>query len=63
MLGVCDASQGYSALRYMVKVDSPAAEQDVLRALDEADAHSPWLTNMKTAFAPQRTVRILEFAS
>lgn len=58
VLGVSDVSAGYSELRYSVNVDSPASRNDITRVLDKADAHSPWLTNMKTSFKPRRTVRI-----
>lgn len=58
VLGVADVGAGYSALRYAVTVDSPAAKSEIIRVLDKADAHSPWLTNMRTSFEPRRTVRI-----
>lgn len=58
VLGVSDVGAGYSQLRYAVNVDSSAPKHDIMRALDEADAHSPWLTNMKTALEPRRTVQI-----
>lgn len=34
---------GYLEVRYTVTVDSEAPEQDILRVLDEADNHSPYL--------------------
>ena len=39
---LADAPMGYTAVRCLVKVDSDAPESDVLRVLDEADAHSPY---------------------
>ena len=47
VLGVSDVSAGYTELRYSVNVDSPASKREIVRVLDKADAHSPWLTNMK----------------
>jgi len=41
-----------------VTVDSPAAEAEIIEVLDWADAHSPWLSNTKTAFEPRRSVQI-----
>ena len=58
VLGVSDVSAGYTELRYSVNVDSPASKREIVRVLDKADAHSPWLTNMKMSFEPRRTVRI-----
>jgi len=58
VLGTSDASPSYSELRYTIHVDSPADENDIMRVLDKAEAHSPWLNNMKTPFQPLRTVRI-----
>ena len=58
VLGVSDAAASYSEFRYSVTVDSPAAEKEIIKVLDRADAHSPWLSNIKTAFDPRRSVQI-----
>lgn len=40
--GVSDVAPGYLRVRYTVNVESDASEEDVLRVLDKADAHSPY---------------------
>lgn len=40
---MADVSPAYSQVRYVVRVESDASEEEVLRALDEADARSPYL--------------------
>lgn len=48
---------GYKEIRYLVRVESSAPEADVLRVLDEADAHSDYLA----VFArPQKLRRELQ---
>jgi uncharacterized OsmC-like protein len=43
-LGVAaDVAPGYSQIRYLVTVESPASREDVLRVLDTADRYSPYL--------------------
>ena len=34
---------GYLEIRYSVTIDSDAPEEDIIRMLDEADQHSPYL--------------------
>jgi uncharacterized OsmC-like protein len=58
VLGVSEDGPGYSSVTYTVTVESPAPERDILRVLDIADAHSPWLANLTCAIAPRRMVRI-----
>ena len=42
-LGVDDGVRpGYSAIRYVVRVSSPAPEADVRRVIDTADRYSSW---------------------
>ena len=40
---VGDARCDYSEIRYVVAVESPASEEDVLAVLDEAETHCPFL--------------------
>ena len=42
-LGTVDAPPGYTGVQYRVTVCSDAAESDILRVLDLADKHSPYL--------------------
>ena len=58
MDGVADLPAGWTGLRYTVRVKSPAPEADVLRVLDEADAHSPLLDDFSRALKIDRQVQI-----
>ncbi len=58
VLGTSDSAANYSQLRYSASIDSPAAKEEIIKVLDWADAHSPWLSNMKTAFEPRRSFQI-----
>lgn len=58
MYGVADLPAGWTGLRYTVRVKSPAPEADVLRVLDEADAHSPLLDDFSRALKIDRQVQI-----
>jgi uncharacterized OsmC-like protein len=59
LLGVSDSPPGYLEVRYTVRVESPAPERDVLRVLDEGDAHSPYLDVFGRAQTCRRTVHIV----
>jgi hypothetical protein len=49
-LGVSDdVRPGYTAIRYVVSVSSPAALDDIHRWLDTADRHSSWRDNLANA--------------
>ena len=58
LFGIGNASPGYSEVRYVVTVESSAPEADVLRVLDEADAHSPYLHVFRCAQKCTRDVRL-----
>lgn len=58
LFGVADVPPGYSEVRYIVTVESSAPEADILRVLDEADAHDPYLDVFSRAQACRREVRI-----
>jgi uncharacterized OsmC-like protein len=58
LFGVSDEPPGYSEVRYLVTVTTDAAEPDVLRVLDEADVHSPYLDVFRRAQRCTRSVRI-----
>lgn len=63
MYGVDDAvPAGYRELRYIVTVESSAPEKDILRLLDTADRHSPWLDDMRRPVPVKREVHIIERA-
>jgi uncharacterized OsmC-like protein len=44
-----DARPGYSAMRYIVSVSSPASAEEVARVLDTADRFSSWRDNLANA--------------
>ncbi|MFW5973209.1 MAG: OsmC family protein [Bacteroidota bacterium] len=56
--GVTDDPPGFRALRYRVHLQSSAPEADILRVLDEADAHSPVLDDFRRPLPIEREVRI-----
>ncbi len=59
-LGVADdVAPGYLAMRYVVTVESDAAEEDVMRLLDTADRYSSWRDDIARAVPITREVRIL----
>jgi len=56
--GVSDAPAGYKEVRYAVKLESSAPEEDVMRVLDEAEAHSPYFDVFGRGQKLHRTVDI-----
>lgn len=63
LFGVADAPPGYLDVRYAVTVFSDAPEVDILRVLDEADAHSPYRDVFGRAQRLSRTTAILPSAA
>jgi uncharacterized OsmC-like protein len=59
LFGVGTSAPGYSEVRYTVTVESPAPDADVMRVLDEGDAHSPWLDIFRSPTNCRRSVRIV----
>ncbi len=59
LFGVADEHPGYLAVRYAVTVYSDALEADILRVLDEADAHSPYHDVFSRSQTLHRTTHIL----
>jgi len=57
VFGTIDTTPGYSEVRFIVRVKSSAPEAEVLRVLDEADRHSPYLDVFRRA---QKCTRSLE---
>ena len=56
--GVGDARPGYRQMRYIVTAESDAPEADVIKVLDEADAHSPYLDNFTRTIDVRREVHL-----
>jgi uncharacterized OsmC-like protein len=60
MYGVDDIPAGYSAVRYVVSVRSPASQEAILRVLDTAEAHSPYVDVFRRPQVLQRHLHIVE---
>jgi len=60
MFGTSDAAPGYSEVRYAVKIQSGSDEAAIIRLLDEAERHSPYLDVFTR---PQRVVRRIEITT
>lgn len=60
IFGTSAGPAGYSEVRYRVSVQSSADEVDIVRVLDEADRHSPYLDVFSR---PQRLVRQLDITA
>lgn len=59
-LGVDDTIRpGYGSIVYVVTVDSPAPDADVIRVLDMADRHSSWLDDIKNPVPVSREIHIV----
>lgn len=54
-----DVTPGYNQVRYLVTVESGAPDEDVIRVLDEADAHTSWLDVFRRAHDVRRDVHIV----
>ena len=60
MYGVDGVPAGYSAVRYVVSVRSPAAPEAILRVLDIAEAHSPYMDVFRRPQVLHRSLHIAE---
>lgn len=58
LFGVADVPAGYSEVRCTVSVTSDASEKEVLRVLDEADRHSPYVDVFTRAQKLERSLRL-----
>jgi len=58
-MGVAEVSPGYSEVRYLVTIDSPASEADITRLLDTADAHTPYFDIFSKPQKMRREVKML----
>lgn len=58
LFGTTDVFPGYSAVRYIVTIESQAPEEDILKMLDEADQRSPYLDVFSRAQNCKREVHI-----
>lgn len=53
-----DIRAGYTSVRYVISIDSPAAKQDLLDLLDRAERHSPYLDVFGRPIALSRVLRL-----
>jgi uncharacterized OsmC-like protein len=59
MLGVDDSvSPAWSAVRYVVDIESPADEKTLREMIDHADRHSPLLADFREPLSIKRELRI-----
>jgi len=56
LYGVDNVPAGYTEVRYVVSLTSPAPKDDILRVLDTAEAHSPYMDVFRREQALQRIV-------
>lgn len=58
LFGSSGAPPGYTEVRYCVRVQSSASEEEILRVLDEGDRHDPYLDIFSRAIPCKRRVEI-----
>jgi uncharacterized OsmC-like protein len=56
--GLADMPPGYKEVRYIVNIASPATEEEIIKLLDLADAHTPYLDIFRRPIAVRREVQI-----
>lgn len=61
-LGLADVPKGYSSIRYVVKVGSPAPHEDVMQIIEESDEYSSILDVFRRPCELERKVKITETA-
>src|SRR5689334_18562447 len=59
LLGTSNVAPGYIEVRYTVTIESEAAEEDILKMIDEADQHSPYLDVFSRGQNCKRDVHII----
>ncbi len=59
LFGTSDNRPGYSEVRYCVRVQSSAPEEDLFRVFDEGDRHSPYLDIFANPVACNRRIEIV----
>ena len=63
MFGLADVSSGYTALRYIVNVESSAPEEDIRKLIEDADRHAHLLSVAREAVPVSLEVRVRERAA
>ena len=59
LLGIAEIPAGYSDVRYVVSLTSPAPTEDIMHVLEMAEGHSPYLDVFRRPQAVRRIVRIV----
>ena len=59
LLGTSNVAPGYLEVRYTITIESDAAEEDILKMLDDADRHSPYLDVFSNPQNCKREVHII----
>jgi uncharacterized OsmC-like protein len=58
--GIDDVPPGYKKLRYKVSIESPAADEEILSVIEQADEHSPLLADIVNPVKVEREVNIVK---
>lgn len=59
LLGTADVYPGYAEVRYKVTIESEASEEAILKMLDDADRHSPYLDIFSRGLDCKRELNII----
>lgn len=59
LFGTPDAPPGYTEVRYCVRVQSTASEEEIFKVLDAGDKHDPYPDIFTRAISCKRQVEIL----
>jgi uncharacterized OsmC-like protein len=59
LFGINGASAGYSEIRYLMRIQSSASEDDIQKVLDKVNEHDPYLDNFSRAIPCVRSVEII----
>ena len=59
LFGTLDTPAGYSEIRYRVTIESEATESEILKWLDEAEKHSPYLDVFARGQKCERVINIV----
>jgi len=59
LLGTSNVAPGYLEVRYTITIESDAPEEDILRMIEDADQHSPYLDVFSRGQKCKREVHIV----
>ncbi len=58
MHAIDDSPPGFTSIKYAVKIESPAPEEDVQKVVDQADKYSPVLDDFRRPVPVKREIKI-----